>query len=171
VEPRYHIKIIKNKYHQSCAGKRYWPHMWVRRLSRGGPGATVGILQTGYPCAKDLKDLPHGSRPAPGARELWLCHVPRGIEHATCQERALVSPRAPWHRARHPPGRGFGVATCPEAPSAPPVRKGLRCHHMARGTEPRGSWPTPCEGRLRRHHVTETPGPPFGRTPVSPRVM
>jgi hypothetical protein len=24
-----------------------------------------------------------------------------------------VSPRAPWHRAHHPPGKGSGVTTCP----------------------------------------------------------
>jgi hypothetical protein len=47
-----------------------------------------------------------------------------------------VSPRAPWHKAHHPPGKGFDVTTCPEAPCAPPSRKGLRCCHVPRGTEP-----------------------------------
>jgi hypothetical protein len=34
-----------------------------------GPGATLGTLQTRYPYAQDLKDQPHGSRPAPSTRE------------------------------------------------------------------------------------------------------
>jgi hypothetical protein len=77
-----------------------------------------------------------------------------------------VSPCAPRHRAHHPLGKGSGVTTWPEAPSPSPGRKGLRSHHV-----PRGSRPAPCVGRLRCHHVTEAPGPPSGRAPVSPRVM
>jgi hypothetical protein len=119
-----------------------------------GPGVTVGTMQTGYPCAQDLKHQPHDSRPVPGARELWLRHVPLGTEHATYQERASVSPCAPWHIARHPPGKGFGVITCPEAPG-PPLSEEAR----------------PCAGRLWRHHVTEAPGPPPSTAPVSPRVL
>jgi hypothetical protein len=46
-----------------------------------------------------------------------------------------VLPRALWHRARHLPGKGFGVTTYPESLSAPPARKGLWCHHVPRGTE------------------------------------
>jgi hypothetical protein len=46
-----------------------------------------------------------------------------------------VSPRALRHRAHHPPGKGSGVATCLEAPSTPPTRKGLQCHHVPQGTE------------------------------------
>jgi hypothetical protein len=61
-----------------------------------GSGATVGTLQTGYPCAQDLKNQPHGFRPALSAKELCLCHVPRGTEHTTRQERAPVSPCVPW---------------------------------------------------------------------------
>jgi hypothetical protein len=52
-----------------------------------------------------------------------------------CQ-RALTPPRAPRYRARHPPGEGSGVAMCSVAQSAPPARKGLRCRHVPRGTEP-----------------------------------
>jgi hypothetical protein len=77
-----------------------------------------------------------------------------------------VSPRALRRRARHPPGKGSGVATCPEAPSPSPGRRGLQSSHM-----PRGSRPTPCTGRLWRRHVTEAPGPPPGMAPISPRVM
>jgi hypothetical protein len=148
---------------------------------------SAGTLQTGYPCAQDLKDQPHGSRSVPGAKELWLRHVLRGIEHATRQKRAPVSPRAPWHRARHLPRKGSGVTTCPEAPCAPPARKGLWCCHVPRGTEPitrqerapesprghipRGSRPTPCAGRLLRRHMTEAPRPPLDGASVSPRVL
>jgi hypothetical protein len=77
-----------------------------------------------------------------------------------------VSPRAQWHRARHPPGKGSGVATCPEEPSPSPGRRGLRSCHI-----PHGSRPALYAGRLWRHHVTEAPGPPPSRAPVSPRVM
>jgi hypothetical protein len=108
-----------------------------------GLGGTVCTLQTGYPREQDLKDQPHGSRSAPGARELWLHHVPRGTEHATCQKRALMSPHSPWHRACtcqerapmspraprhracHPSGKGSSAATCPEAPSPSPSRRWL----------------------------------------------
>jgi hypothetical protein len=77
-----------------------------------------------------------------------------------------VSPRAPRHRACYPPGKGSGVATCPEVPSPSPSRRGLWSHHV-----PRGSRPTPCAGRLWRHHMSEAPEPPSGRTLVSPHVM
>jgi hypothetical protein len=117
VEPRYHIKIIKNKYHQSCAGKRYWPHMRVRRLSRGGPGGHCWYPTDRVPLCKRLKRS-----------------APRLQTRSRCQ-RALALPRAPRHRACHLPGEGFGVATCPMAQSAPPARKGLRCRHVPRGTE------------------------------------
>jgi hypothetical protein len=74
--------------------------------------------------------------------------VPRGIEHATCQKRALVSSCAPWHRVRHPEGKGSGVTMCCEASCAPPARKGLRCCHVTEA-------PSPSPGRrgLQSHHV------------------
>jgi hypothetical protein len=144
----------------------------------------VGTLQTGYPCAQDLKDQPHDSRSVLGARRLWLRHVPRGTEHATRQKRALMSPCAPWHRACHPPGKGSCVAMCLEAPCAPLARRGPRCYHVPQGTEPipgrrrlrshhtpHGSRPAPYAGRLERRHVTKAPGPPPDRAPVPRRVL
>jgi hypothetical protein len=101
---------------KSCVGKRYWSHPHVRHLSRGGPGAIVGTLQTGYPCAQDLKDQPP-----------WLQICSR------CQE-ALAPPHAPRHRACHLLEEGSGVIICPMAQSAPPARKGLWCRHVPRGT-------------------------------------
>jgi hypothetical protein len=77
-----------------------------------------------------------------------------------------VSTRALWHRACHPLGKGTSVATCPEAPCAPLTRRGLRCCHVLRGTEP-----VTYAGRLWRRHVAEAPGPPPGRTPVPARVL
>jgi hypothetical protein len=95
-----------------------------------------------------------------------------------------VSPHASWHRARHPLGRSSSVTTCLEASSTPPVGKGLRCHHVTRGTEPvtrqerapespRASQlqGRPCAERLKRHHVIEAPGPPLDRASVSPCVL
>jgi hypothetical protein len=77
-----------------------------------------------------------------------------------------MSPRALRHRARHPPGRGFGVTTCPEAPIPSPGRRGLRNRHV-----PRGFRPAPCTGRLWRHHMSEAPRPPPGRAPILPHVL
>jgi hypothetical protein len=76
-------------------------------------------------------------------------HVPTGQTHSRCQ-RALASPRAPWHRACHPIGKGFDVTTRPAAPDPPP---GV--------------------GRLWRHHVPHAIGlaTPQGRDPVSPHVL
>jgi hypothetical protein len=109
---------------------------------------------------------PHGSRPTTGAIKLWLRHMPRDTEHATCQERDSVPPHAPRHRARHPPREGSGVTTCPEAPSPSRSRRGLRSHHVSHGSRL-----IPCAGRLWHRHVIEAPGPPPGRAPVSPRVL
>jgi hypothetical protein len=102
----------------------------------------------------------------PARRGLRCRHVPHDTERATRQERALVSPRAPRYHARHSPGEGSGVATCPEAPSSSPGRRRLRSRHA-----PRGFRPAPCAGRLWRRHVTEAPGPPLGRAPVPARVL
>jgi hypothetical protein len=118
VEPRYHFKIVKYKYHQRCIGKRYWRHQRVHRLSRGGPGVTVGTLRIGYPCAQDLKDQPRGAR------------------LRTRQERALVLPRVPTTPNPLPVPESSGSATCPVAQSTSPARRGLRCRNVPRGTEP-----------------------------------
>jgi hypothetical protein len=77
-----------------------------------------------------------------------------------------MSPRAPKHQVRHPPEKGSGVATWPKAQSLSLGRKGLRSRHA-----PHGSRPAPCAGRLRHHNVTEAPGLPPGRAPISPRVQ
>jgi hypothetical protein len=77
-----------------------------------------------------------------------------------------VSPRAPRHRTRHPSGKGYGVATCPDPSSPSPGRRGLRSRHV-----PHSSRPAPCVGRPWRRHVTEAPGPPPDRAQVSPHVM
>jgi hypothetical protein len=102
----------------------------------------------------------------PSRRGLQCRHVPHGTEYATRQERASMSPHAPRHCARHPPGKGSGVATCSEAPSPSPGRSGLQSHNV-----PHGSTPAPCAGRLWRRHKTEAPGTPPDRVPVSPCVM
>jgi hypothetical protein len=103
----------------------------------------------------------------PSARRGLQCsHVPCGTEHTTRQEGALISPRTPRNRACHSPGKGFGVATWPEAPNPSPSRRGHQSCHV-----PHGSRPAPCTGRLRHHHLTEAPGPPPSRAPVSPCVL
>jgi hypothetical protein len=68
--------------------------------------------------------------------------------HSRCW-RALASPRAQWHRARHPTGKSSGVTMCPTA-----------------------SDPSPGAGGLCRHHVPHATGPTTqqGRALVSPHV-
>jgi hypothetical protein len=99
-------------------------------------------------------------------RGLRCCHVPHGTEHATRQEKTLVSPRALRHYVHHSPGEGSSVAMCPKAPSLSTGRRRLWSRHV-----PRGSRPAPYAGRLWRRHVTEAQGPPPGRAPVSTRVL
>jgi hypothetical protein len=91
------------------------------RLKRSAPRR-----QTPHPAGEGsgAATCPHDSKPAPGARELWLRHVPRGTEHVTCQERAPVSQRTPRHRARHPAGEDSEVATCLAAPVSSPAQEG-----------------------------------------------
>jgi hypothetical protein len=151
---------------KSCAGKRYWPHLWVHRLSRGGPGGHCRYPVDRVPLCTRFK------RSAP-----WL------QTRSWCQM-ALAPPRVPGNRARYLLEQGFGVATCPMAQSAPPARKGFWCRHVAEAPctppvrrrlrsrhVPRGSRPTLCSGRLCRHHMTEALGSPSDRALVLPRVL
>jgi hypothetical protein len=109
----------------------------------------------------------HEAHSTPPTRRGLRCrHVPHVTECATCQERAPVSPRAPRHQSRHPLGKCSGVAMCPEAPSPSPDRRGLWSRNV-----PHGSRPALCAGRLWHRHVTEVPGPPLDRAPISPRVI
>jgi hypothetical protein len=82
------------------------------------PNNAVSTLQTGYPCVQDLKDQPHGAR------------------LRIRQERAPVPPRAPTALDPLPMPESSGFATCPMAQSTPPTRRGLRCRHVPRDTEP-----------------------------------
>jgi hypothetical protein len=143
---------------KSCAGKRYWPHLRVHRLSQCGPGGPLSVacrpgtcMHKTYkinPMAPDPFSVPESSGSAtcpeaqstpPTRRGLRCHHMPHGTERATHQERAPMSPHAPRHRVRHPPGKGSGVATCPEAPSPSPDRRWLWSRHV-----PHGSRPAPC---------------------------
>jgi hypothetical protein len=86
-----HIKTQK-----SCAGKGCWPHPRVRNLSRGGPGATVGTLRTGYPRVQ-ASSQDNGSRlPAEGSSEASMC--PRGSGSRSWLGAAPRPPRAPAAR-------------------------------------------------------------------------
>jgi hypothetical protein len=179
------LKSLGTNIIKSCAGKRYWPHLRVRRLSRGGYGGHCRYPVDRVPLCTTLKRS-----------------APRLQIRSRCQ-RALALPRAPRHRACNPPEGGSSVATCPMAQSKPPARKGLWCHHVPRGTVraihqerapvfakcpeapnpspdrrrlrshrmPHVSRPAPYAGRLWRRHVTEALGPPHGRASVPPRVL
>jgi hypothetical protein len=61
----------------------------------------------------------------PVRRGLRCRHVPHDTERVTRQKRAPASPYALRHHARHSPGEGFGVATCPEALSLSPEQEGF----------------------------------------------
>jgi hypothetical protein len=82
-------------------GKGIGPTCEFTASPKVGLGATVYTLQTGYPHAQDLSLVPqhqtphpagkgsgvaacpHLSRSAPGTRDLYHHHVPRGTGHAT----------------------------------------------------------------------------------------
>jgi hypothetical protein len=70
-------------------------------------------------------------------REGFRCrHVSCSSRPASRCRRALTSPRAPWHHAHHPAGKGSGVTTCPAALDPPPGVGGLWCCHMPSGSQP-----------------------------------
>jgi hypothetical protein len=121
VEPHHRFKIVKYKYHQSCTEKRYWPHLRVHRLSRGGPVA-VDTLQTGYPHAQDLSPPP------------W-CQTPHR------QGRAPVPPRVPVALGPLLVSENSGITMCPMAPGMPSTKRGLQCRHVSRGSKPASRYP------------------------------
>jgi hypothetical protein len=139
-------KITKNhtSFTMTCSHCRYYRYLAYRIP----------------PCTR-LKYSPIAPDSAPGKGGLRCRRVsPRLQTRSRCQ-RALASPRAPWHRARHPSGEGSGVFTCPTAlnpppgmegsgvttypvtPTPPPDRRGLRSHHVSHGSRP-----IPYVGRL-----------------------
>jgi hypothetical protein len=149
---------------EQCRGKRYWPHLRVHCLSRGGPEGHCQYPVDRVPLCARLNSSPTAPDSAPGRKGL-RCHrvFPRLQTRSWCW-RALAPPRAPWHRARHSTGKGFGVATCPAAPDPLLVREGsgVATCHRARHPAGKGSGVTTCpaapnpppgaEG-LWRHHV------------------
>jgi hypothetical protein len=117
-----------------------------------GPRATVSTLQTGYPCAQDLSQVPRRQTPhstwegcgittcpvapAPHPSEggLRCHHMSCGSRPASWCGRALASLCVPWHWACLPAGEGSGVTTCPAVLKLPPGVGGLWSHHVSRGT-------------------------------------
>jgi hypothetical protein len=81
--------------------------------------------------------------------------------------RALASPRAPWHRARHPTGKGSGVATCPVTLDPLLVREGSAVATCSQARHPVGKGfgvtttpdPPPGTGGLWGHHIRPGPSP------------
>jgi hypothetical protein len=71
-----------------------------------GPGATIGTLQTEYPCAQDLSLVP-------------LCQTPHPAGEGSS---VIACPRS----SRPTPGaESSDIAMCPIAPGTPPGRGGL----------------------------------------------
>jgi hypothetical protein len=56
----------------------------------------------------------------------------------TCSQcrRALASPCAPWHRARHPTGKSSTITTCPVTADPSSIVGGLLRRHVPRATGP-----------------------------------
>jgi hypothetical protein len=109
----------------------------------------MGNLQTRYPCVLS-SFIALGS--APGRKRLQCPYVSLRLQtHFQCR-RALTSPCAPWHWARHTTGKGSVVDTCPTTsdpppgvgglwrrhvpPDSPPGREGLRCRNVSRSSRP-----------------------------------
>jgi hypothetical protein len=125
----------------------------LRHMSRGTEHATRQKMASVSPRALwhracHLSEKGSGVATCPKAhcvpltwRGLWCCHVARGTEPVTRQEKALDSPRDSWLQAQprrrealaSPHGRGtgttarqgFGTGTCPVAPDPPPGAGGL----------------------------------------------
>jgi hypothetical protein len=111
-------KITKNhtSFTMTCSHCRYYRYLTDR-----------------IPSCTRLKSSPTTPDSAPGRGGLRCRRMSPQLQTRSRCQRALASPRAPWHRARHPSGEGSGVSTCPTAPNSPP---GLRCHHVPYGTDP-----------------------------------
>jgi hypothetical protein len=119
----------------------------VSRSSRPAPGAgglwhrhvppdlTPGREGLGFTMCPAALDPPYGvgglwchhvqPGPSPGREGLWCRHMSYGSRSPSRCGRALASPCAPCHRARHPRGKGSGVTMCPAAPDSPPGAGGL----------------------------------------------
>jgi hypothetical protein len=116
--------------------KRYWPHLWVRCLSRGGPGGHCRYLADQVPLRTRLKSSPTAPDLAPSIGGLRHRHVPHDTGLASRQERATVSPRVPRFQTRLPVREGSGVMACPVAPGPPPGRGELWCRHVSHISRP-----------------------------------
>jgi hypothetical protein len=157
---------------KAAQGKRYWPHLQIHSLSRGGlrghcqyptdrvpPCEDLSLVpqhQTLHPVGKGfgVAACPCGSRLAPGAEELWHRHVPRGTGHATRQGRASVLPRVSRLQTHLSVREGSDVAMCHRAHHPTGKDSGV-------ATCPVAQDPPPHAGGFWRHHVP--PGPPLDR--------
>jgi hypothetical protein len=121
---------------KATRGKRNWPHLRVHCLSRCGLGGHCRYHADRVPPCIRLNSSPTAPDSAPD-REGLRCHRMSLLlqAHSRCQ-RALASPCAMWHRARHPSGKSSGIATRPVVPDPPTGVRGLWCHHVPRGTRP-----------------------------------
>jgi hypothetical protein len=149
VEPHHCFKVVKYKYHQSCAREKVLdPPVGSLPLPRWTRGSLSVPCRPGTPCTR-LKSSPTTPDSAPGREGLWCHRVAPQLQTCSWCQRALASPCAPWHGARHPTGKGSTVVMCPAALA-----------------------PSPGAGGLWRHHVSCATGPTTrqGRAPVSPYV-
>jgi hypothetical protein len=91
---------------KAAQGKRYWPHLLVHCLSRGGPMGHCWYPTDRVPRAQDLSLVPRHQTPHTAGK---------GFGVAAC-------PRAPDPL---PVPESSGIAMCPVAPGTPPDREGL----------------------------------------------
>jgi hypothetical protein len=129
------------------------------------------------PCVK-LKSSSTTTDSVPSRKGFWCRRMSPWLQTCFRCWRSLALSRAPWHRACHPTGKGFGVTTCPTAsdPLSMQEDSGVTTFGQVRRPTGNGSGvttclvaldPPPSAGGLWRHHVW--PGRK-GMAPVSPRV-
>jgi hypothetical protein len=122
-------KPLRTNIVKAVRGKRYWPHLQVRCLSRGGPRDHCGTLRTGYPYTYDLSQVPW-------RQTLHLAREGSGI--TTCP----MAPSSPLVR------EGSCVTTCLAVLDPPPAAGELWRCHVSCGTgltsRPRRAPASPC---------------------------
>jgi hypothetical protein len=122
-------KLSSTNIIKAVGGKRYWPHLLVCCLSRGGPRGHCQYPTDRVPLHTRLKSSPTAPDPTPGTGGLRRHHMSHATGPTSRCGRALALWRVLWHRTRLTAGEGSIVAMCPMIPDPPPSVAGLwRCH-------------------------------------------
>jgi hypothetical protein len=123
------------------------------------------------PCVK-LKSSSTTTDSVPSRKGFWCRRMSPWLQTCFRCWRSLALSRAPWHRACHPTGKGFGVTTCPTASDPLSMREDSGVTTFGQVRRPTGNGfgvatclvaldPPPSARGLWRHHVW--PGRPPGK--------